>query len=195
MLSHGEEGGRRSFVPSALAGAVGSVFTGRTFKEWSEADNTHFIARRDWILEEYLSEQGDYRLPNEHPVIQLNRPKQVASNSVEIRWKHKDAERDAATVDLFWTDMSFSSLAPIPGAQGLPAGKRGRGQFTWTKDLPDIEGRPIYVHAVILDDQSPLRGRATSKRVRPLKTRWGTPSRADPRRIVVIRSPPATWVL
>jgi hypothetical protein len=127
-----------------------------------ERIKSHFAARRNFILLNWLPAQGMSPPANEHPMIHLDPPMQSSRDEIEIRWTHDDAEGDAATVDLFWTDLGLSHIVPIAGARDLPAGERGQGSFTWNREIPDLTRKPIYVHAVINDSSGPLVGRTTS---------------------------------
>lgn len=122
-----------------------------------EARKAAFTARCDWLLNSWLPSKTFTRLPNAHPMITVN-PIQVG-NSIRINWAYTDAENDASTVDLFWTDMKWSYLQPIPNAKNLPA---EQGYFLWSQNLPeDFMSREIYIHAVIGDGNSYLVGRYT----------------------------------
>ncbi|OPZ96433.1 MAG: hypothetical protein BWY71_01933 [Planctomycetes bacterium ADurb.Bin412] len=67
-------------------------------------------------------------------------------------------------MDLYWTDLKWNHLQPIPGAQQLPA---GTGAFVWSDDLPD-ENLTIYVLAKISDQQSYLCGYDLSPSLIPI---------------------------
>jgi hypothetical protein len=62
---------------------------------------------------------------------------------------------------LFWTDLLWTYLTPIPGAQNLPAENR---HFVWSGNLPaDYLNRKIYVQAAIRDGNSYLFHHDTSR--------------------------------
>lgn len=118
-----------------------------------------YTARHNYILNNYLPSRGRPPISNFHPDIELDEPIHSGKSQVSISWSHSDTEGNPATVDLFWTDLGFSHLVPIPGATDIPA---SNGSFEWIGELPEIDGKPIYIHAVIDDGLAELVGHDTS---------------------------------
>ncbi len=117
-----------------------------------------YTSRYTW-LKNWLASQSFTRPANAHPLITLNPPVQQ-NDGIAITWQYSDAEGDACTVDLYWTDFKWTFLTPIPDANDLSA---TAGSFLWHQDLPeDYANRNIYIQAVIRDNNSYLVGRATT---------------------------------
>jgi hypothetical protein len=123
-----------------------------------------FAARHNHIVNSYLPGQGRTPVSNRRPGITLDAPLHTGKSRVSISWSHSDPEGNNATVDLFWTDLGFSHLVPIPGATDLPASD---GSYQWLDTLPVLTGKPIYIHAVIDDGLADLVGHSTSLPIEP----------------------------
>ncbi len=119
----------------------------------------YYAQRRNWLLNTWIPSQGWQPPVNQHPLIQLEKPI-YAANSTTIRWTSSDAEKDASTVDLYWTDGQWSHFQKIEGAQGLPA---SQGQWVWN-DPPGVINDNVFIQAIIRDGRSDLVGRDTSTR-------------------------------
>ncbi len=123
-----------------------------------ESIKASFAARCNWLKNTWLAGKS-YTLPaNQHPLITLNEPMGLG-DTIRIAWSYQDAESDACTVDLYWTDLKWSYMVPIADANDIPA---EQGSFLWSHNLPDdyLSG-DIYIHAVIRDGQSDLVGHNT----------------------------------
>ncbi len=124
-----------------------------------ESIKSLFASRNAW-LKNWLASKT-FTLPaNRNPLIQMEVPI-IDNNTIDISWDYSDAEGDACTVDLYWSDLVWEYMVPIPGAQNLPAENR---HFVWTADLPeDYLNRKIYVQAAIRDGNSYLVHHDTSR--------------------------------
>lgn len=124
---------------------------------------TYFASRRTWLLNTWLSGKTYTPPANSHPTIRLSAPMSIPSE-IRIGWTFADTENDACLVDLYWTDMKWNHLQPIPGAQQLSA---GYGTFAWSV-APTANSQTIYVLAKIYDQQSYLCGYDLSPSVFPM---------------------------
>ncbi len=124
-----------------------------------ESIKSLFASRNAW-LKTWLAGKT-FTLPaNRNPLIQMDVPI-INNNTIDITWDYSDAEGDACTVDLYWSDLAWEYMIPIPGGQNLPAENR---HFVWTSALPeDYLNRKIYVQAAIRDGNSYLVHHDTSR--------------------------------
>ena len=124
-----------------------------------EGSKSMFTARNAW-LKDWLAGKTFTPPANSHPLIQLDVPI-ISNNYIDITWDYSDTESDTCTVDLYWTDLLWTYITPIPGAQNLPAENK---HFTWSIDLPEnYAGRNIYIQAAISDNNSFLIHHDTSR--------------------------------
>ncbi len=121
----------------------------------------YFADRYGWLVNTWLPSRGYTPPANTHPAITVADPVWTGGG-IQITWQYEDPDGDPnCFVDLYWTDLRWSHLEPIPLAVHLPA---SQGSFLWTDSFPDNEylSRGIYIHAVIRDGVSDLEGHATS---------------------------------
>lgn len=120
----------------------------------------YFADRYGWLVNTWLPSRGYTPPANAHPTVTVADPVWTAGG-IQITWQYNDPENDICTVDLYWMDLRWSHLEPVPLAKNLPA---DQGSFLWADSFPANEylNRGIYIHAVIRDNVSDLEGRATS---------------------------------
>jgi hypothetical protein len=133
-----------------------------------DAIKTFYTNRWSWLKNTWLPSQGYTPPANAHPTISLGNA-YWSENGIQVDWQFADAEGDNCSVELYWTDMKWALMVPIPGAMNIPA---ANGKFNADIKIPADEfmDRGIYIHAVIRDDQSDLEGHDTSDLVMVVET-------------------------
>jgi hypothetical protein len=99
---------------------------------------------------------------NTPPALTLAQPTAVVGSEavkLTVDWQSSDAEGDACTVDLYWTDKQSTDLITV--AENLDA-VRGT-HFAAIPNLP-ID-RPVYIHAIARDSKGAVT-QVTSSAVR-----------------------------
>ncbi len=114
---------------------------------------SYFANRRSWLLNTWLANKTFTPPANSHPAIALTTPLSTPAG-IYINWTYADVEKDTCWVDLYWTDMKWQHLEPIPDANNIPA---ENGTFIWSTGLP-AASQAVYVLAKIYDNQSYLFG-------------------------------------